>query len=110
MATTRTLTLPADADRIADALRSEAEAQHINHPQYANHWDGWIVATAKRTVKMHGRIVLHPGEFCLMDPRSFETLGSDSKKPGKVVVTVYLPNNLSGCNTSLLVDELDVMA
>lgn len=102
-----TLTLTETTER----LISEAEAQHTQHPQYANHWDGWVAVQAKRDIKVRGTVVLNKGEFCLMNPASIDTPTPESDpycKPsayGKTWATFYFARSLGGCDTTHRVDQ-----
>lgn len=92
----------------ADRLIEQANSQHVQHPQYAGHWDSWVVVTAKRQIKAHGQVVLEKGEAVLMDPASIHTMTeADFPRPsalGKTFATFYLARNCGGVDTSLRAD------
>jgi hypothetical protein len=91
-------------------LIEQANAQHSAHAQYEGHWDAWVVATAKRQIKVRGSAVVEKGEAVLMDPASVHTCDdplAHKSAQGKVWATFYLARSLSGCNTSLRADYFD---
>lgn len=103
-----------------ESLISEAEAQHVQHPQYAGHWSGWVLAKAKRAVRCHGVQVVTKGEYVLFDPSSRRRLVDfdddpksldatfDKRLVGVEFGTFYLPKNLGGCDTSLRTDYFEI--
>lgn len=100
-------------DTIRAGLVATAEAKMAPYPQYAGHFDRYVVAQAKRARRSRGVEVYAKHEFVLLDPDSIRTLGAgDTFSPslvGKKVVTVWLPRNLGGCDTSRRLDDFVVV-
>lgn len=108
------------APGVLEALTAEAEAQHSQYPHYAGHWDGWVVAVAKRPVRSRGKEVVAKGEAVLFDPASRRKLVDfdddpksldatfDKRLVGVEFGTFYLPKNLGGCDTSLRTDYFQI--
>lgn len=86
-------------------LLAEANQQHAAHPQYAGHWDGWVVATARRDIKQRGVLVLRKGERCLLDPASLRPAGGDEA----MFCTVYLAAHIGGCDTARRASDFDTL-
>lgn len=101
-------------------LTAAANERHADHPQYAGHFDGWVVATAKRAVRSRGQEVVAKGEAVLFDPASRRKLVSFDDDPKSLHATFdkrlvgvefgrfYLPKNLGGCDTSLRTDYFEI--
>lgn len=103
-----------------EALTVAADERHAEHPQYAGHFDGWVVATAKRAVRSRGQEIVARGEAVLFNPTSRRKLVSfeddpksldatfDKRLVGVEFGTFYLPKNLGGCDTSLRTDYFEI--
>lgn len=105
---------------LLEELIAAADERHAEHPQYAGHFDGWIVAVAKRAVRSRGKEVVAKGEAVLFNPDSRRKLVSfdddpksndatfDKRLVGVEFGTFYLPKNLGGCDTSLRTDYFEI--
>lgn len=90
-------------ENLRQRLIHEAAEAHAEYPQYDGYWNGWLVAYAKRTLKHRGQIVAEKGDPALFDPASVKPNDDPFARPstqGKVFLTVYLPRNCGGMNTS----------
>ena len=52
----------------ADNVRACAERQMAAYPQYANHWDGWILVRCVRDVVGKGGLRFAVGDVAIMNP------------------------------------------
>jgi hypothetical protein len=87
-------------------LLFEVRNKHLDKPQYAGHWDNWVVAQAKRDIKdKYKDEIGFKDDFVLLDADSFEL----DKFDKKVYVTVYLPYNRGGMNTVRPASEFKVL-
>ncbi len=105
---------------VLEDLTAAAYERHADHPQYAGHFDGWVVAVAKRSVRSRGQEIVSKGEAVLFDPTSRRRLVSfdddpksldatfDKRLVGVEFGTFYLPKNLGGCDTSLRTDYFTI--
>lgn len=105
---------------MVDHLIEAAEATYAPYPQYAGHWDGWVLAVAKRPIRCHGKQVVDKGEAVLFDPTSRRRLVDFDEDPksldatfnkrlvGVEFGTFYLPKNCGGCDTSLRTDYFTI--
>jgi len=103
-----------------EALVQQAEEKHAPYPQYAGHWDGWVLAKSKRAVRSRGQEIVAKGEVVLFDPTSRRRLVDFDEDPksldatfdkrlvGVEFGTFYLPKNIGGCDTSLRTDYFQI--
>ena len=80
-------------------LIDQANSTHAQYPQYKGHWDTWLVAEAKRNIRIRGRQVAAKGDQVLFNPASFTTAAHPDVLAGVRAagfVTVFLPNYCEG--------------
>lgn len=106
---TMTHSTQAVLDSLASMLRAEAEAAHVQYPQYDKFWDGWRVAEINRTVKTKLGTAFRAGDLVLVSPETRteqvppRPLHTDfANWPEKTFATAYSRNNK--CNTSVPVE------
>lgn len=92
------LDLPTALAAERHALIARAETEHEPWPQYAGHWDNWLLAEAVRPiVSKWGDLMAEPGDRLLMKPTE------PGANPVGIGVTVYLDGDHhwsdSGTNT-----------
>jgi hypothetical protein len=91
---------------IKSDLLFEVRNKHLDKPQYAGHWDNWVVAQAKRDIKDKYRDEIgFKDDFVLLDANSFRLNEFDKK----IYVTVYLPYNRGGMDTVRPASEFKVI-
>lgn len=89
---TTTPTTPLNSDTIAAIhaeLVGQADAAHTQYPQYADHWNAWVVARATKDITHRGAVIVRRDEFVLMNP---ESIGW-SEMIGRTTVTIYCHAN-----------------
>lgn len=114
MAQTTTATLDRsviDAER--QRLTAEADASHAEYPQYAGHWDWWVVVRVVKPIRHRG-LLTPKGTFLLLDPDSITTAREDDAHTwspsayGKVFGTVWgLPPLVEGGKRNDTVVRMD---
>jgi hypothetical protein len=52
----------------AAGLLAQADADHAQHPQYANYWDGWRVVEVTAQVRTKLGVAFEPGDLALAAP------------------------------------------
>jgi hypothetical protein len=104
-------------DLVLAELLDQANTAHAQYPQYAGHFDGYVLAQVRTPRRSRGQQIMTRGQFVLLDPTSFhrrdEAFGYmaeiDKGDPAEMFVTVYLHTNLSGCDTVVRAKDLEVV-
>jgi hypothetical protein len=103
-----------------EEMVAAADASHAQYPQYAGHWDGWVMAVARRSVRSRGKEIVAKNEPVLFDPASRHDLVDFDDDPKSIHATFnkrlvgvefgtfYLPRNLGGIDTSLRTDYFEI--
>lgn len=96
-----------DLDAIKAELLAVADASHAEFPQYAHHWDQWVVAQAgpNGCTNKWGQGAA-PGEYLLLNPASFEWSGH--AKPRRMVTVFLSAAHNNGCDTVVYVSDVVV--
>lgn len=82
------------------ALKADADASHAQYPQYAGHWDGFVLARVNKHVKTKMGVAFEKGDLCLVQVSEPHLLGAG-------VVTAY--SNRNGCDTALKTKDVTIV-
>jgi hypothetical protein len=82
-----------------EALKADAVASHLQHPQYNGHWDGFVLARVKKAVRTKMGVAFEKGDLALVQTGD-HTLGADA-------VTAY--SNRNGCDTALRAKDIEIV-
>jgi hypothetical protein len=50
---------------IANTIRARAEADHASYPQYAGHWNGWVLVEVTKVIKTKMGQAFRKGEMSI---------------------------------------------
>jgi hypothetical protein len=86
-------------------LKTLAAAQVAQYPQYAGHFDGYVLVKVKKTVKTKMGLAFESGEVAIAKPTT-ETI-EDGRYKGKQTMTVWSIRNK--CDTSVFAADVEVI-
>jgi hypothetical protein len=89
------------AESLRLALIAEADAAHVQYPQYRGHWDGWVLVRFKRNVTTKMGRAFDKGEIALAKPASRKI--GEGRFAGRQAITAY--STKTKCDTSALATE-----
>lgn len=96
-----------------ETLRASAEAAHVQYPQYAGHWDAWLVGTVTKRIRTKRGVAFERGDQVLVSPevRAERVIPRGPDKflpyeqwPVKQFRTCYSARN--SCDTSVPVEHV----
>lgn len=76
-------------DKILENLKKDANYAHRQFPQYAGHWDAWVLGRITKKISTKGGLAFEKGDVVLVNPNSLTYQIPEGPKKGIVSPTCY---------------------